>query len=87
MFVCYGNSDYYIYYDEIFYLMSMLGYKNKIGLVLKDEEVFINGIIKKYKKILEYEYLCKDLKVYIINIENIVFISWVNEVVMFMNGE
>lgn len=30
--------------------MSMPGYKNKIGLVLKDEETLINGTIKKYKK-------------------------------------
>ena len=32
-----------------FYLMSMPGYKNKIGLVLKDEEILVNGTIKKYK--------------------------------------
>ncbi len=48
--VRYGNSDHYIHYDEILYLMSMPGYKNKIGLVLKDEETLINGTIKKYKK-------------------------------------
>lgn len=85
--VRYGNSDHYIHYDEILYLMSMPGYKNKIGLVLKDEEALINGTIKKYKKTLEYEYLCKDLKVYIINTENITSISRVNEVVTFTNGE
>ncbi|NTQ77061.1 LytTR family transcriptional regulator DNA-binding domain-containing protein [Enterococcus faecium] len=82
-----GNSDHYIHYDEILYLMSMPGYKNKIGLVLKDEETLINGTIKKYKKTLEYEYLCKDLKAYIINTENITSISRVNEVVTFTNGE
>lgn len=85
--VRYGNSDHYIHYDEILYLMSMPGYKNKIGLVLKDEETLINGTIKKYKKTLEYEYLCKDLKAYIINTENIASISRVNEVVTFTNGE
>ncbi len=85
--VRYGNSDHYIHYDEILYLMSMPGYKNKIGLVLKDEETLINGTIKKYKKTLEYEYLCKDLKAYIINTENITSISRVNEVVTFTNGE
>ena len=85
--VRYGNSDHYIHYDEILYLMSMQGYKNKIGLVLKDEETLINGTIKKYKKTLEYEYLCKDLKAYIINTENITSISRVNEVVTFTNGE
>ncbi len=85
--VRYGNSDHYIHYDEILYLMSMPGYKNKIGLVLKDEETLINGTIKKYKKTLEYEYLCKDLKAYIINTENIASISRVNEVVTFSNGE
>ena len=85
--VRYGNSDHYIHYDEILYLMSMPGYKDKIGLVLKDEETLINGTIKKYKKTLEYEYLCKDLKAYIINTENIASISRVNEVVTFTNGE
>lgn len=85
--VRYGNSAHYIHYDEILYLMSMPGYKNKIGLVLKDEETLINGTIKKYKKTLEYEYLCKDLKAYIINTENITSISRVNEVVTFTNGE
>lgn len=85
--VRYGNSDHYIHYDEILYLMSMPGYKNKIGLVLKDEEALINGTIKKYKKTLEYEYLCKDLKAYIINTENIASINRVNEVVTFTNGE
>ena len=85
--VRYGNIDHYIHYDEILYLMSMPGYKNKIGLVLKDEETLINGTIKKYKKTLEYEYLCKDLKAYIINTENITSISRVNEVVTFTNGE
>ena len=85
--VRYGNSDHYIHYDEILYLMSMPGYKNKISLVLKDEETLINGTIKKYKKTLEYEYLCKDLKAYIINTENITSISRVNEVVTFTNGE
>lgn len=34
-----------------------------------------------------YEYLCKDLKAYIINTENITSISRVNEVVTFTNGE
>ncbi|MFR0958635.1 MAG: LytR/AlgR family response regulator transcription factor [Enterococcus sp.] len=85
--VRYGNSDHYIHYDEILYLMSMPGYKNKIGLVLKDEETLINGTIKKYKKTLEYESLCNDLKAYIINTENITSISRVNEVVTFTNGE
>ena len=85
--VRYGNIDHYIHYDEILYLMSMPGYKNKIGLVLKAEETLINGTIKKYKKTLEYEYLCKDLKAYIINTENITSISRVNEVVTFTNGE
>ena len=85
--VRYGNSDHYIHYDEILYLMSMPGYKNKIGLVLKDEEALINGTIKKYKKTLEYEYLCKDLKAYIINTENIASINRVNEIVTFTNGE
>ena len=85
--VRYGNSDHYIHYDEILYLMSMPGYKNKIGLVLKDEETLINGTIKKYKKTLEYEYLCKDLKAYIINTENIASINRVNEIVTFTNGE
>ena len=85
--VRYGNSDHYIHYDEILYLMSMPGYKNKIGLVLKDEEALVNGTIKKYKKTLEYEYLCKDLKAYIINTENVASISRVNEVVTFTNGE
>ncbi len=47
--VRYGNSDHYIHYDEILYLMSMPGYKNKIGLVLKDEETLINGTIKNIK--------------------------------------
>ncbi len=82
--VRYGNSDHYIHYDEILYLMSMPGYKNKIGLVLKDEEILVNGTIKKS---LEYEYLCKDLKAYIINTENITSISRVNEIVTFANGE
>ena len=47
--VRYGNSDHYIHYDEILYLMSMPGYKNKIGLVLKDEEILVNGTIKNIK--------------------------------------
>ncbi len=38
-------------------------------------------------KSLEYEYLCKDLKAYIINTENITSISRVNEIVTFANGE
>ncbi len=29
--------------------MSMPGYKNKIGLVLKDEEILVNGTIKNIK--------------------------------------
>ncbi|HCA4868492.1 TPA: LytTR family transcriptional regulator DNA-binding domain-containing protein, partial [Enterococcus faecium] len=33
------------------------------------------------------EYLCKDLKAYIINTENITSISRVNEIVTFANGE
>ena len=66
--------------------MSMPGYKNKIGLVLKDEEALINGTIKNIKT-LEYEYLCKDLKAYIINTENIASINRINEIVTFTNGE
>lgn len=85
--VRYGNSDHYIHYDEILYLVSMPGYKNKVGLVLKDEEILVNGTIKKYKKSLEHDYLCKELKAYIINIQNIASISRVNETVTFTNGE
>ncbi|NTN63467.1 LytTR family transcriptional regulator DNA-binding domain-containing protein, partial [Enterococcus faecium] len=69
------------------YLMSMPSYKNKIVLVLKDVEIFVNDTIKKYKQTLEYENLCKDLKAYIINTEIITYISRVNEIVTFANGE
>lgn len=84
--VRYGNSEHYISYEDILYLESAPGYKNKVVLVLKDEELLVNGTIKKYKETLCYERLCKDLKAYVINIDNILSINRADEVVTFKNS-
>ncbi|MGG5359254.1 MULTISPECIES: LytR/AlgR family response regulator transcription factor [unclassified Enterococcus] len=83
--VRYGNSDHYISYEDILYLESAPGYKNKVVLVLKDEELLVNGTIKKYKETLCSERLCKDLKAYLINIDNILSINRAEEIVTFKN--
>ena len=69
------------------YLKSMNGYKHSVLVCTMEEELIVDGTLKKFKTTLKQPFFFKELRAYVLNMNALTEWSRDEQYVGFINGE
>lgn len=72
---------------EVMYLKSMNGYKHSVLVCTMEEELIVDGTLKKFKTTLKQPFFFKELRAYVLNMNALTEWSRDEQYVGFINGE